>query len=220
VARNPHDPRAGAAQQARIVMLKAAGDSAAASAELAKACVKPTPEFKATCAERLGEEEFRAGAALYAQYKPLTLNIPSRLNLTRKGVERLSAPKRRLLSAMTGHFTRSIGSGSPLWLAASSYFVGLAQWEYGNYLKNVQLPADLTGEQLSAAQAGASQQADQYFNDARKTWQTLVDKATQDKIANAWVDRAKAALGGTVDESPSLDAPAPQPAPAKSGGTP
>jgi len=220
VARNPRDPRAGAAQQARIVMLKAAGDSAAASVELAKACVRPTPEFKATCAERLGEEEFRAGAALYAQYKPLTLNIPSRLNLTRKGVERLSAPKRRLLSAMTGHFTRSIGSGSPLWLAASSYFVGLAQWEYGNYLKNVQLPADLTGEQLSAAQAGASQQADQYFNDARKTWQTLVDKATQDKIANAWVDRAKAALGGTVDESPSLDAPAPQPAPAKSGGTP
>ena len=121
---------------------------------------------------------------------------------------------------MTGHFTRSIGSGSPQWLAASSYFVGLAQWEYGNYLKNVQLPADLTGEQLSAAQAGASQQADQYFNDARKTWQTLVDKATQDKSANAWVDRAKAALGGTVDESPSLDAPAASPAPAKTGGTP
>lgn len=220
VARNPRDPRAGAAQQSRIVMLKAAGDSAAAWAELAKACVRPTPEFKTTCADRLGEQEFRAGASLYAQYKPLTLDIPSRLNLTRKGIERLSAPKRRLLSAMTMHFTRSIGSGSPQWLAASSYFVGLAQWEYGNYLKNVQLPADLTGEQLSAAQAGASQQADQYFNDARKTWQTLVDKATQDKIANAWVDRAKAALGGTVDESPSLDAPAGPPAPAKSGGTP
>jgi TolA-binding protein len=220
VARNPRDPRAGAARQARIVMLKAAGDSAAASAELAKACVKPTAEFKATCADRLGEQEFRAGAALYAQYKPLTLSIPTRLNLTRKGVERLSAPKRRLLSAMTMHFTRSIASGSPQWLAASSYFVGLAQWEYGNYLKNVQLPADLTGDQLSAAQGGASQQADQYFNDARKTWQTLVDKATQDKIANAWVDRAKAALGGTVDESPAIDAPAGPPAPAKSGGTP
>src|SRR6185312_15621217 len=99
VARNPRDPRAGAARQARIVMLKAAGDSAAASAELAKACVKPTAEFKTTCADRLGEQEFRAGAALYAQYKPLTLSIPTRLNLTRKGVERLSAPKRRLLSA-------------------------------------------------------------------------------------------------------------------------
>ena len=220
VARNPRDPRAGAAQQARIAMLKAAGDSAAAAAELAKACVRPTAEFKATCADRLGEEEFRAGAALYAQYKPLALSIPSRLNLTRKGVERLSAPKRRLLSAMTGHFTRSIAAGSPQWLAASSYFVGLAQWEYGNYLKNVQLPADLTGEQLSAAQAGASQQADQYFNEARKTWQTLVDKAAQDTISNAWVDRAKAALGGTVDESPSLDTPAAPPAPAKPAGTP
>lgn len=219
VARNPRDARAGAAQQARIVMLKAAGDSAAASAELAKACVRPTAEFKSTCADRLGEQEFREGAAMYTQYKPLVLNIPSRLNLTRKGVERLSAPKRRLLTAMTMHFTRSIGAGSPQWLAASSYFVGLAQWEYGNYLKNVQLPADLTGDQLSAAQTGASQQADQYFNEARKTWQTLVDKATTDKIANAWVDRAKAALGGTVDESPAVDAPGAPPAPAKSGGT-
>ena len=219
-SRFPRDTRAGAAQQARIAMLKAAGDTAAASTELARACARPTAEFKSTCADRLGEQEFRAGAALYAQYQPLALVIPSRLNLTRKGVERISAPKRRLLSAMTGHFTRSISAGSPEWLAASSYFVGLAQWEYGNYLKNVQLPADITGDQLSAAQAGASQQADQYFTEARKTWQALVDKAAQDKIENAWVDRAKAAVAGTVDESPAIDAPAGAPAsPSHSGGT-
>ncbi|HEY7877115.1 MAG TPA: tetratricopeptide repeat protein [Gemmatimonadaceae bacterium] len=216
-ARFPRDPRAGAAQQARIALFKATGDTVSADAELARVCVRPSAEFKAACAARLGEQEFRAGAALYTQFKPLVLAIPSRLNLTRKGVERLSAPKRRLLSAMTGHFTRSIGTGTPEWLAASSYYVGLAQWEYGNYLRDVQLPADLTGEQLSAAQAGASQQADQYFTEARKTWQTLVDKAAQDTIANAWVDRAKAALAGTVDESPVIGGPAPAPAsPSKS----
>lgn len=213
-ARFPRDARAAAAQQARIALLQATGDTVSADAELAQVCRRPSPEFKTACAARLGEQEFRAGAALYTQYKPLTLIIPSRLNLTRKGVERISAPKRRLLAAMSAHFTRSIGTGSPEWLAASSYYVGLAQWEYGLYLKNVQLPADLTGEQLSAAQAGASQQADQYFTQARTTWQTLLDKAAKDNIANPWVDRARAALAGAVDESPVIGAPAPAVPPA------
>lgn len=201
-SRFPRDPRVGAAQQQHVAMLKAAGDSAAADAELARLCLRPSDNLKSTCAERTGQREFHAGAALYAQYKPLTLVIPSRLNLTRKGVERLSGPKRRLLAEMTDHFTRAIAAGAPDWLAASSYYVGLAQWEYGDYLKNVQLPADLTGEQLSAAQAGASQQANQYYAQARKTWQTLIDKATQDHIAGPWVDRAKAALAGQIDDAP------------------
>jgi hypothetical protein len=80
--------------------------------------------------------------------------------------------------------------------------MGLAQWEYGDYLKNVELPADLTGPQLSAAQAGSAQQAAQYFDAARKTWATLVEKAEQDSIANSWVARARNALAGNIARAP------------------
>jgi hypothetical protein len=103
---------------------------------------------------------------------------------------------------MSTHFRRSIATGSPEWLAASSYYMGLAQWEYGDYLKNVELPADLTGPQLSAAQAGSAQQAEQYYVAARKTWSTLIEKAEQDSIANPWVARARNALAGNVDRAP------------------
>ena len=211
-ARFPRDARAGDAQRARLTILQAAGDSTVANAELTKLCVRPSAALAATCAERTGSREFRAGASLFAQYKAMQLVIPRRDNLTRLGVERLSAPKRRLLSLMSTHFTRAITTGIPRWLTSSSYYMGLLQWEYGNYLKNVQLPAELTGDQLSAAQAGASQQADQYFAAARKTWQALVAKAAQDHLEDSWVDRAKAALSGTVDESPPTDVAAPAPA--------
>jgi hypothetical protein len=220
-ARFPRDPRAGDAQRARLTIMQSAGDSTVANAELARLCVRPREALKAMCDERTGLREFHDGAGLFAQYKALLLVIPRRDNLTRRGVERLSAPKRHLLSIMSAHFTRAITTGIPRWLTASSYYMGLLQWEYGNYLKNVQLPAELTGDQLSAAQAGASQQADQYFATARKTWQALLDKAAQDHLEDGWVDRAKAALSGTVDESPPTDvaAPAPPaPAPAGAGG--
>lgn len=212
-ARFPRDARAGDAQRARLTILQAAGDSTVANAELARLCRRPGKALEAMCNERTGSREFHDGAALFARYKALQLVIPRRSNLTRKGVERLSAPKRHLLSIMSVHFTRAITTGIPRWLTASSYYMGLLQWEYGNYLKNVQLPAELTGEQLSAAQAGASQQADQYFAQARKTWQALLDEAAQHHLADAWVDRARAAMAGTVDESPPTEVAPPSATP-------
>lgn len=221
-ARYPRDARVGQAQQMRVTLLQAAGDSSAANAELARLCVRPSAALKATCAERTGAQEFQRGVALFAKYQPLKLVIAKRTSLTRIGIQRLTAPKRELLTAMTAHFTKAIAAGAPEWLAASSYYVGLAQWEYGNYLKNVELPADLTGEQLSAAQTGAAQQAEQYYDAARKTWQALVDKAAQEHIANVWVDRARAAVAGNVDTAPGTS-PAPgapgTPAPAPHDST-
>lgn len=200
--RFPQDPRVGRSQQLRVALLEASGDSATAEKELAVLCRKPSAALATKCAERTGAREFHAGKALFERYQPLKLVIPLRGNLTRKGIARISAPKRELLASMSTHFRRSIASGAPEWLAASSYYMGLAQWEYGDYLKNVQLPADLTGPQLSAAQAGSAQQAAQYYDAARKTWAALVEKAEQDSIANSWVARARYALDGNVDRNP------------------
>jgi hypothetical protein len=107
-----------------------------------------------------------------------------------------------MLASMSAHFTKAIASGDPNWLSAASYYVGLAQWEYGNFLANLSLPKDLSEEQRAAAQAGSARQAEQYYQAANKLWQTLVDKAAADKFDNAWVQRAKDAIGGKVDASP------------------
>ena len=201
-SRFPRDQRAGQSQQLRVALLEASGDSSAAESELARLCRKPNAALVTQCAARAGEREFRAGKALFERYQPIKLVIPLRENLTRKGIARISAPKRELLASMSAHFKRSIATGAPEWLAASSYYIGLAQWEYGDYLKNVELPADLTGPQLSAAQAGSAQQAEQYYAAARKTWTTLVEKAAADSIVSPWVDRARAALAGSIDRAP------------------
>jgi TolA-binding protein len=194
----PRDPRVPQAQQARVAILQAAGDSSTVNAELARLCVRPSEALRATCAARTAETAFRQGVALFPQYRSLKLTIATRGQLTRAGVERASARKRQLLRTMTGHFTRAIQTGVPEWLSAASYYVGLAQWEYGNFLRNVELPAGLTVAQREAAQGGAEQQAQEYDTASRTTWQTLVDKATQENFTNEWVDRARQALQGNV----------------------
>ena len=196
--RFPRDSRVAQAQAARVALLKASGNTATANAELARLCARPTEELRGACADRIAEQAFRQGAALFPRYKALRLVIPTVGQLTQAGVARASAPKRNLLQQMTGHFTRSINTGSSEWLAASSYYVGLAQWEYGEFLKNVRLPSTLTPEQRAAAQQGSAQQAEQHYEAARKTWQTLLDKAQAENINNRWVDRARSALGGEV----------------------
>lgn len=201
-SRFPRDQRVGRSQQLRVALLEASGDSTTAESELARLCTKPSSALARQCAARTGEREFRTGKALFERYQPLKLVIPLRGNLTRAGIARISAPKRELLASMSSHFTRSIATGASEWLAASSYYMGLAQWEYGDYLKNVELPADLTGPQLSAAQAGSAQQAEQYYASARKTWSTLIEKAAKDSIVSPWVDRARAAIAGTIDRAP------------------
>ena len=103
---------------------------------------------------------------------------------------------------MSGYFTKAIESGSSLHLSAATFYVGLAQWEYGNFVKNVQLPATLTDEERSAAIAGSERQATQYFDAARKTWQALIDKAQQQQIENEWVTRTREALAGNVPATP------------------
>jgi hypothetical protein len=103
---------------------------------------------------------------------------------------------------MSANLTRAITTGAPEWLSAATYYLGLAQWEYGDFLKTVQLPAGLTDEQRQAAVQGATQQAEANYDAARKTWQSLIDKAEQDKFTNPWVDRARDALKGNVPENP------------------
>ncbi len=200
--RFPSDARAAEARQARVALLRSAGDTTAANAELARLCTRPTADMRAECAARAGEAAFRQGVALWQRYKAERLVVPNVAQLTQAGVQRASARKQSLLRTMSGHFTRAIQTGAPEWLSAATFSVGLAQWEYGQFLKNVQLPADLTEEQRAAAVQGAAEQGEQNYVAARSTWQSLIDKAQQETFSNAWVERARDALRGNIPDAP------------------
>jgi TolA-binding protein len=202
-AKFPTDARAAEARSTRLAMLRASGDSLGASRELESVCsANPSGQFRAECASRVGEQAFRVGAALFPQYQAVKLVIPSKAQLTAAGVQRASARKQQLLRELSGYFTKAIESGSPVHIAAASFYVGLVQWEYGNFVKNVQLPSGLTEAERTSAVSGSERQASQYYDAARKTWQALVDKAQQEKIDNEWVTRTREALAGNVPATP------------------
>jgi hypothetical protein len=205
--RFPGDSRAAAARQTWLELLRATGDTAAASRELTALCARPTPEIRGQCAARVAEAHFRRGAALWTRYKSLRFVIASKAQLTAAGVQRAQRQKQAVLREMSTHFTNAIKTGNARWLAAATYHLGLAQWEYGNFLRNVQLPSGLTPEEQQAGEQGAAQQAERFFEDARKTWQSLVDKAEQEQAtfgteAADWVERAREALRGNVPADP------------------
>jgi len=208
-SRFPRDARAAGARQQRIALLQASGDSAAAASELSRLCSGNVgADLKATCASQTGDRYFRSGASLYRQYADEQLVITTKSRLTAAGVKAASARKQQLLKQMVATFTKAIGTGDPKALAASTYYLGLAQWNYGDFLKNVQLPEGLTDAERTAAQTGSAQQAEAYYAQAKNTWQALVQKADADETlkndagAAPWLERARNALNGNVDANP------------------
>ena len=208
--RFPRDARASDARGFQVGLLRASGDSSAVETELVRLCRgTPTdPAIRAACSERTAAAAFRQGASLFPAYQGMQLVIPTIGALNQAGVQRASARKQAALRTMTQHFTRAIATGNPQYLAAATYYVGLGQWEYGNFLKNVQLPEGLTEEQRAAAQQGSAQQAEEYYSAARATWKALLDKAEGDENlrndpgARAWLERAREAMGGNVPSTP------------------
>jgi tetratricopeptide (TPR) repeat protein len=196
VQRFPRDARVAEAQRLRLDQLALAGDSVTAVNELGKLCAKPSPGLVDRCAARNAEAAYREGMALWPRYEAMKLMVATRADLTRAGVDKAAAPKQQMLKQLGVVFGRAIAAGAPEWLSAASFQTGLAQWSYGLFLRDVQLPTDLTEGQRTAAQNGSAQQAQQYFDAARVTWQALIDKATAGGFTNAWVQRAKEALDG------------------------
>ncbi len=205
--RFPRDPRIGRVRVARVRLLRATGDTAAARVALDPLCdaVAPPPELRGDCAARAGRRAFDEGVALFQKYKDVALVIPTRAELTAAGVRRASARKQEMLAAVARTFTKAIRSGDPRYLAAGSFYVGYAQWVYGDFLAHVSLPAGLSDSERDAAMRGAAQQAQGYYTQARQTWQALVDKAAPDGIVNGWVDLARQGTQGTVPARPPLD---------------
>jgi tetratricopeptide (TPR) repeat protein len=201
-ARFPDDARAGAARVYRMNLLQAHGDSAGAAVELAALCrSSPPEELQPRCARQAGQAVFATAVAEFHSYRPIALVIATRGQLTAAGIKRASVHKQQLLAALSHDFSKVITSGDPELLSAATFYIGAAQWAYGDFLKNVQLPASLTDAERAAAQQGAAQQAAAYYDQAKATWADLIAKATEERFTNIWVDRARAAV--TTGEVPN-----------------
>ncbi len=200
-ARFPDDARAGAARVYRMNLLQAHGDSAAAGVELAALCrSSPPEELQPRCARQAGQAAFATGVTEFHSYRAIALVIATRSQLTAAGLKRASARKQELLAALSRDFSKAITSGDPELLSAATFYIGAAQWAYGDFLRDVHLPASLTDAERAAAQQGAAQQAAAYYDQAKATWADLLAKATEEGFTNVWVDRARAAV--TTGEVP------------------
>ena len=71
-------------------------------------------------------------------------------------MQRAQTRKQQILRAMAADFARAIQTGNPEYLAASTYHLGLAQWKYGEFLRDVQLPSGLNDQERTAATEGAA----------------------------------------------------------------
>ena len=227
IQRFPNTARAREARAQRYNLLIASGDTAAAQRELRVFCQNPrTDEEKAQCAgERArvaaGEARtaFERGRTLYERYDALTLKITTRANLTQRGVAAASRQKQQLLTQLSNAFKEAIQSGNAQYVAASTFYIGLAQYEYGRFVENVELPEGLNEQEQEAARNGSKQQAQQYYEAARTTWRALVEKADsdealkQDEAARRWVDRAREAIEGRVPEDAPSASRGARPAP-------
>ena len=199
-SRFPSDERAGEARANRLALIRS-GDPAALERELQRDCQRPTEEIRDLCAERAARVYFEAGQRLWPQYDALELRITG--TLTTAAVNRASAQKLQLRNRMLGQFQQAIETGHPLYLSGATYYAGLAQWEYGNFLRDVQLPASMPAEQQEAARQAAAQQAEEFYAEARNIWQALLERAQQENINNEWIERTRAALRGDVQVPPA-----------------
>jgi hypothetical protein len=173
-------------------------------------CARQTAETRAECASYNAEQAFRNAVALFDDYQAIRLTVRNRDQVTtRARINALQTAKQRALGTLTTRLRTAINTGVPEYLAGATFYLGLAQWEYGSYLKNAQLPATgFTDEERAATVAGFNTLAEAEYARARETWQALLNKAQQepalanDPGASRWLQMARDAIAGNVPSSP------------------
>lgn len=207
--RFPSGARAADARSRRAGLLLASGDTTAANAELGRLCARASAADDPQCASFRARRAFETAVSGYAAYDRIELVVRNRGQVsTTAALTALQRPKRQALAALSTRLTNVIRTGVPEYLAGATFYLGLAQWEYGDYLKNIQLPASFTAEERQAATTGAAGLAEAEYAAARETWQALITKAEAEEAlrndpgAQRWLRLARDAMGGNVPSSP------------------
>ena len=204
--RYPNTSRAADARTARAALLRASGDTAAAAREYAAMCARTTAATRDDCASYRAEAAMRRARDMYRQYDDVELVITNRAQTTSQAsLQQAQARKKALLQQLGQQLQSVIRTGVPEYVAAGGYLLGLAQWEYGVYLRDVDVRvAGMSEADRETFRARAAEAAEKEFATARASWQALLDKAQQeaalrdDAKARRWLDLAREAIGGSV----------------------
>jgi TolA-binding protein len=207
-SRFPTGTRAQDARSQRAALLRAVGDTAAARREFQQMCARPTGAAVGECKSYRAEQSLRQAYALIDNYQAIKLRFARAQQLTKAGIPVVTRPKLNSLASLVSALRAVINTGVPEYLAAATYYLGHAQWELGNYYKNVELPATLDEQERTAAMGGFNGYAETEYKNARATWQALIDRAAQEPLigndpgAQRWLQAARDAIGGNVPETP------------------
>jgi TolA-binding protein len=208
--RYPRGEHAAIARTARAELLHAAGDTSAARIEFARLCQRPTEANREECAAYRAESAFRTALDAYRQYNDIELVITSRNQLASPAaLNQAQSRKRSALQRVVAQLRGVINTGVPEYVAAGTFYIGLAQWEYGDYLRNMEIRVSgLTDEERDAARRGAEQAAEKERNGAREIWRALLEKAREEDVlrddekARRWLDLTRDAIDGRVPSTP------------------
>ena len=208
--RFPRGARAADARTRRAALLLAAGDTAAANAEFGRMCAQNASANREACASYRARQAFESAVGTFDAYKRIQFVIRNKNQVASAAALRtVQAPKRTALERLATRLRAVINLGVAEQLAGATYYLGLAQWEYGNYLKNIQLPATgFTDEERAAATTGAATLAEREYAAARETWQALLTKAEAEETlrndpgAQRWIQLARDAIAGNVPAEP------------------
>jgi TolA-binding protein len=208
--RFPRGARATDARTRRAALLLAAGDTSAANAEFGRMCAQNAAANRDICAAYRARQAFETAVGGFDAYRRIQFTIRNKNQVsTSAALRTVQQPKLQALARLSTRLTDVIKTGVPEYLAGATFYLGLAQWEYGNYLRNIQLPATgWTDEERAAATQGAANLAEQEYARARETWQALLTKAeAEEALRNApgaqrWLQLARDAVGGNVPSEP------------------
>ena len=208
--RFPRGARATDARTRRAALLLAAGDTSAANAEFGRMCSQNAAANRDVCGAYRARLAFEAAAATFEPYRRIQFTIRNKNQVASAAALRtVQAPKRTSLQRLAARLKTVIDMGIAEYTAGATFYTGLAQWEYGNYLKNIQLPATgFTDEERAAATEGAAKLAEQEYANARAIWQALITKAEAEEAlrndpgAQKWLQLARDAIAGNVPSEP------------------
>ena len=215
--RSANTPAGDSASARRIVLLQQLGDTVTANREFARLCDRRGTQdaIREACAGRAAERaEARAAAlfadavALWPEYQELRFTFTSARQLNKAGVQRAQAEKQRVGRRLTDILKRVIATKNARYASAATYYLGMTEWDYGTFLKNVELPATLTDEERAAAEQAVAALAQERFDAAQTVWRQLIESAAaaSPPIENEWITRAREALDGNVPATPPTSA--------------
>ncbi len=160
------------------------------------------PYFKKAASARASNfEEKKMGAhSLYLQAS-VALKDYASIQLGSGNETKLIQTKSAKLNALTSQLNRVIQYGNGRWTIAALYTLGLANKEFGQFVRGASIPAGLTAAQQSQFKSALYQQSLQFDAKAKQFFNSCIQNAEKFEVFTNFVKGCRSGGEMKVDES-------------------